>query len=354
MRFENAYFLNFLFALPVLFFIFLWLLKRSTQKIQNAFGKRMTPFLTSSVSTSKRKWKVFLQTIAVGFFIIALARPQLGQSLQEVKSEGVEIILAVDVSESMLAEDVQPNRLSQAKNELSRLLDLLPGNKVGIVAFAGSAILLSPLTTDPSALKMYIDSLETNSVSTQGTNFTKAMEVAKSAFERGGVEKDDTTQVSRVIVIASDGEDQEELDLKTAQELTNAGIYTFTLAYGTEKGGLIPERDPNGYLRGYKKDPSTNQPVLSQVKGQFLSQIAESGKGSFFHTSFGGQHLKLLVEDIEKLEKAQFESSVATQYDEKFQIFLLFALVFALIEFFLGERRSEFKFWRGRFEVPQA
>ncbi len=186
--------------------------------MQAAIGARLYPFLSSSVSHKKRTLKTVLQVLAVFLFVIALARPQLGESQQEVKSEGVEIIFAVDVSESMLAEDVKPSRLEQAKAELSRLIDLMPGNKVGVVAFAGSAALLSPLTNDPSAIKMYLESLDPNAVSSQGTNFTDALKVSKEAFERGGVSTDDTVKVTRVILIASDGEDHEPGALEEAKK----------------------------------------------------------------------------------------------------------------------------------------
>jgi len=229
----------------------------------------------------------------------------------------------------------------------------MPGNKVGVVAFAGSAALISPLSNDGSAVKMFLDSLETNSVSTQGTNFQEALRVSKEAFEHGGVSSDATGKATRVILIASDGEDHEPGALEEAKNLTKEGIRIFTMAYGTEKGGAIPVRDGMGFLKGYKKDRA-GQTILTTVRGDELRALAEAGQGSFYFASFGGDHLKNIVEDIGKLEKSQFESATATQYDERFQIFLFIGIVLALLEIFIGERRSSFRFWKGRYEVPPA
>lgn len=352
-RFSNPAAFFWLWLIPLLWVVSWALARVQAQRLRKGMGTRMVPFLTRSVSISKRRWKLICQSGVIAFLVLALARPQMGESKQEVRSEGVEIILAVDVSESMMAEDVKPNRLEQAKVELSRLIDLMPGNKTGVMAFAGSAALLSPLTNDPAAVKMYLESLSPASVSSQGTCFECALRAAKDAFERGGVAADDSVRVTRVVLIASDGEDNEPGALAAAKELAQQGTRIFTVAYGTEKGGTIPVRDGMGYLRGYKKDRS-GQTVLSQVHGDALRELASAGQGTFTFASFGGDHVRHLVEDLDQLEKSQFESSVATQYDEKFQIFLLMAVLLAMVELLLGERRSSFQFWKGRFEVPPA
>lgn len=352
-RFENMTAFQYLWFLPVIIVLGFYFERQARKKMEKAIGSRLYPFLASSVSTKKRKLKTVLQVMTLFFFVLALARPQMGESQQQVKSEGVEIIFAVDVSESMMAEDVKPSRLAQAKAELSRLIDLMPGNKVGVVAFAGSAALLSPLTNDPGAIKMYLESLEPISVSSQGTNFTEALKVSKEAFERGGVTTDEVVRVTRVILIASDGEDHEPGALEEAKKMAGEGVRIFSLAYGTEKGGTIPVRDGMGFLRGYKKDRQ-GQTVLTTVKGDALRAIAEAGQGSFYFATFGGEQTKLLVEDISKLERTQFDTTMATQYEERFQSLLFLGIVLALIELFLGERRHAFRFWKGRYEVPPA
>ncbi len=352
-RFENISAFQWLWLIVLLFVLTLWRDRWAGKILNHKIGARLSPFLTKSLSLKKRKLKRFLEALVLILFIVAWARPQAGQSKQEVKTEGVEILFLVDVSESMLADDVKPNRLEQAKAELIRVVDQMLGNKIGVVAFAGSAGLISPLTTDPGAVKMYLESLTTESVSSQGTNFQQALEVADKAFERGGIESDDVVKVTRVILIASDGEDNEPGAIKAAEDLVQKGVKIFSVAYGTEKGGTIPVRDGMGYLKNYKKDRQ-GQTVITTVKGDALRELAKKGQGSFYFATFGGNHVRQMSEDIAQLEKKQFESSVAVQYDERFQWPLLVALIFAILELILGDRRTNFRLWRGRYEVPPA
>jgi Ca-activated chloride channel family protein len=349
-RFESPQYLIWLwFVLPMLA-ISWFLYQRSLAQLTRAFGKKLSPFLTASLSKNKRHFKLGLQGLCLFLLILSLARPQYGQNTHEVKSEGVELIIVADVSESMLAEDIRPSRLEQSKVDMMKLVEILAGNKIGLVAFAGAAALLSPLTTDPGSLKLFIDSLNTNSVSTQGTSFRMALEEAKSALERGGIGEGKSSAATRVILFLSDGEDQEKGALDYANKLASEGIHIFTVAYGTEKGAPIPEKDSLGYLKGYKKDRKGNT-VLSVVKGEELQALATAGHGSFNFASPGGTYLNSLKQDIDKLEKTQFDTQLAVDYDEKFQWPLLLALLVGLLEIFLGERRTSFRIWKGRFEV---
>lgn len=337
-RFESREYFQFLWLLPIILVAGYWYYRRTIKKLSDSIGPQLTPFLTSSVSAKKRRAKWALEISAILFFIIALARPQLGTSLQEVKSEGVEIVLAVDVSNSMLTEDVKPSRLDLAKGELKRLVDKLSGDKIGIVVFAGSSFLLSPLTTDHSALNMYIDSLSTDMVSLQGTVIKPAIEEAVDAFKRGGADDTEDSKATRVIIIASDGEDHEEGALQLARKLTDEGIRIFTIGFGTEQGGPIPDRDAQGVMRGYKNDEK-GQPVLSTHKGEFMRKLAAAGDGAYFYAIGGSNQMELLKAQIDKLEKALFETQMATDYDERFQIPLIIGLILALIELVLSERK---------------
>ncbi|MBC7466662.1 MAG: VWA domain-containing protein [Bdellovibrio sp.] len=349
--FESFYALGLIVALIILFFVFE---KIFSVRLGKKFGSRIAPYLTQSVSYFKRRMQLAVQCLGLLFVIVALARPQLGASQQEVRSEGIELLILADVSESMMAEDVRPSRLAQMKIELSQLLDIMPGNKIGVIAFAGSSSLLCPLTTDPNALKMYIDSLDINSVSTQGTNFETALMYAKEAFEKGGVTQDQTTKTTRVVLIASDGEDQEKGALEAAKKLADSNIRIFTMAYGTEKGAAIITRDQSGNMTGFKKD-SSGQTVMTQVKGDFLRQLAEAGKGQFYFAYLGGDHLKKFVKQLGELEKAQFQSSMAMQYDEKFTIPLLIGFILLLASCFITDRKKrsgkDADNWKGRYEV---
>lgn len=352
MKFASPGSLQLLWILAGLVVLWLVMDRTTRSKIHKAMGARLTPFLTSSLSLRKRHVKRAAQLLVLALAIVALARPQSGESKQEVRSEGFELLLLVDVSESMMAEDVRPNRLEQAKNEMSRLLDLMPGNKVGVIAFAGSASLLSPLTNDPNSLKLYLDSLSPLSVSTQGTEFKRALIEAREAFKRGGLNSDQV-HTTRVILIASDGEDHEQGAVDEAQALAKDGIRIFSLAYGTEKGAPIPERDSAGFQKGYKKD-NAGKTILTQVKGDALKALAKAGQGSFYFASFGGRHLEKLVEDFNVLEKTQYDTEMSTSYEERFQVVLLAAVLMSLLEILLNERRRRFRLWQGRFEVPGA
>ncbi|MEQ1876667.1 MAG: VWA domain-containing protein [Bdellovibrionia bacterium] len=338
-RFESREYFQFLWLLPLILAGGYYYYRRTLGKLAASIGPQLTPFLTSSVSLKKRRAKWALEILAVLFFAIALARPQLGTSLQEVKSEGVEIVIAVDVSNSMLTEDVKPSRIELAKGELKRLVDRLSGDKVGIVVFAGSSFLLSPLTTDHSALSMYIDSLSTDMVSLQGTVIKPALDEAVDAFKRGGADEAEDSKATRVIIIASDGEDHEEGALQLARKLTGEDIRIFTIGFGTEQGGPVPERDAQGNMRGYKNDDK-GQPVLSTHKGEFMRKLAAAGQGAYFYAIGGSNQMELLKAEIDKLEKALFETQMATDYDERFQIPLTIGLILALIELLMSERRK--------------
>lgn len=337
--------------IPLVVIAVWWTAKRTRHVIGSKIQPQIARFLMRSVSARKRKWKLILQCLTLFFFVFALARPQSGQGKQKAKSEGLEMVLAVDVSNSMLAEDERPSRLELAKHELDHFLDTLGGDKVGLVAFAGSAVLLSPMTTDKSALKMYIDSLSTDAVSTQGTDFKRALSEAYNALQRGGVESDEKERITKVIVVASDGEENEEEGLAEARKIAAKGVRIFTLGFGTAQGGRIPMRDQNGNLTGYKKDRK-GQEVITRSTGASLKALAQAGQGTYQQVTFGGDAVGNLKSNIDQLQRAQFDTMEFTHYNEHYQQFLFVGILFALIEIFLGERKSEGRLWRGRFEVP--
>jgi Ca-activated chloride channel family protein len=351
-RFANPQELRWLLLVPGLLVFAVLATRRQRAVLKTHINQRLLPFLVQSVSVPRRRLKLALELMALTLFILALARPQSGQSREKVKSEGVEILLVVDVSQSMLSEDIKPSRLEFAKRELERFVDMSVGDRIGVIAFAGSAILLSPLTNDHNAVKMYLESLSTQSVSTQGTEFRKALNEAEQAFARGGVEGGTGSVTTRAIVVASDGEDHEPGADEAARKLVDKGIRIFTLGFGTEKGGPIPQRDARGVLDGYLKD-SSGQVVLTQTHWTVLKSLAEAGHGSFRQDMFGGDAIQRLTEDLAKLQKSVFDSTEMTTYNERYQLPLLFAVLFALVEIVISSRRRVAGLWRGRFEVTR-
>lgn len=350
MRFESIKALTFLWLVPVLYFLGRYFAKRAAAKMARQLNEKLQPFLTASLSLGKRAMKMRLELIVLALLILAYARPQTGEGRLQVKNEGIEILFLVDISNSMLAEDVRPSRLELMKTELSRFIEMSGGDRMGLVAFAGSAVLLSPMTTDQEAIKMYVESLSPNAVTTQGTDFASALQEAKDAFVRGGLGQEEGTQVTRAIVVLSDGEDQEPGAMKVAEELLKDGIHIFSLAFGTEQGGAIPVRDEMGVLRGYKRGKD-GQVIMSKTKGTVLKELAQAGSGSFYHATFHGDAITSLRDDIEKLKKSQFENGEIRSYNEHFQTILFIAFLIALFELWLGERKAKGRIWKGRFEV---
>lgn len=348
LRWDDPSWLNIIWwATGLLIFVFAshrWALAR----VQKAFGKKAGPYLVSSASFAKKRWHAILQCLALVCFGLALARPLMGSRLQEVKQTGVEMIIAMDVSNSMLAEDDKPSRLEHAKHEINHLLDQMGGDRVGVIAFAGSAILVSPMTSDHGAIKLYLNSLGPQSVSTQGTNFKDVIDEAIRAFERGGVEGINGTKPTRVLLIASDGEDNEPGGQDAIKKAVDQGIRIFALGFGSARGGPIPLRDERGQLKGYKKDKN-GQVVISVPSDEGLGKLAKAGGGAYYHSTFDESEVKNIMADLDRLQKADFKSKMNTEYDERFQIPLMIGLILALIDLLFGDRKPPAELWRGRF-----
>jgi Ca-activated chloride channel family protein len=349
-RFESPSHLWWLILAPVFLLLFFYFSRRWQTVSAKSFGNRVFPYLVQNFSFKKAFFKVVCLSLALSLFVLSWSRLQMGKGQNEVKSEGVEIMLLVDVSRSMLAEDVRPSRLEHAKKEIMRLLDMLGGDKVGLIAFAGSSVLLSPLTVDKAALKMFVEGLSPESVETQGTEIGPALSEAKEALTRGGAESDEQSRVTKVVLVMSDGEDHEAGTEKIAQDMAKEGIRIFTMAFGTEAGAKVPIRDQRNTLVEYLRDKS-NQEVVTKVKGDFLRAIASAGKGSFYHVTFGGDQMKSVKEDLDRLEKSEFDTLMAASYEERYQWMLLLGLLFALLEIYLGNKKSGNVKWKGRFPI---
>ena len=338
-RFQDTYYLYYLSAVPVLIVLAYLAFKIRGDRVKKLFKPEIYESLTRFVSKRKRNIKFVLEVLALIFIVLSLARPQFGESTEQIKMEGIEIVFALDISNSMLAEDLKPSRLDVAKNTISKLLDRINGYKVGLIGFAGGAALMSPLTTDYSAIKMFLETINPSSISTQGTNFGAVITTAMDSFKRGGVEQDDLTKVSRVIIFISDGENHDEQALKQVKQLVDQGVRIFAIGAGTAQGAPIPSRDEFGQLKGYKKDKS-GQIVMSRVNTDFLRQLANAGKGAYYHASFTGDEVRQLEADLDKLEKTEFESDFMRKYDERFQIPLFIAFMLLVLEMLMTERKS--------------
>lgn len=320
MRLYSPEYLKWLLLCAGMIALAIYMFKFSQKRLTKAFGDRILGFLTQSYSPQKARLRVFFDVLVVAFLILALARPQAGQSTEKQKSEGIEIVFLMDVSPSMLVEDLGISRLDYAKIEASKLVDKLQGSKIGIVALSGSASVVCPMTPDPQAVKMYLDGLLVSSVSTQGTDFKKGFEEVIKTFNEGGTGDDDDTpeaSATKALVLFSDGENHEEGAEEEIEQLKKHGIKVFTVIVGTEKGGTIPERDNFGNLHDSKKDRS-GQIIISKINPDLMLKLAEKGDGAAFHFTPGSNQAEALLQSLEKLEKGEFDSQTVTKYEEKF------------------------------------
>ena len=261
--------------------------------------------------------------------IVALSRPAMRDQKVEEKSQGIEMILAVDVSQSMLAQDILPNRLSLLKVELGRFLSKSNRkDRVGLIVFAGSSFLMAPLTLDIDLIQSYLTSLSTDVIASQGTHFKSVFDKALKSFKEGGI-----PTATKVLIVVSDGEDHEPGALQAARRLREEGIRIFTLGFGTQKGGRIPLK--NSFLKD-----KTGQDVISQFKEKTLKEFAKIGEGAFYHIFAKSQFIEKLHEDLNVLDQYVFESVRRAGQIDIFQYFLLLTCLFIGLQWFVGKGGS--------------
>lgn len=273
-------------------------------------------------------------TLSLGFIclIIALVNPKIGTSLQTVKREGVDIVFAIDVSKSMLAEDIAPNRIEKAKRLVSALLNQLASDRVGIIAYAAQAVPQLPITTDYGAAKMFLQALNTDMLSSQGTAIDSAIDLAISYF-------DDEDQTNRVVFILSDGEDHSEDAMAAAERAKEEGIKVFTFGVGTDKGAPIPIKK-NGIVESYKKDQE-GEVVITKRNSEILASIADIAEGFYTDGKDTQAVLEFVSETLKQMEKKEFEAKKFVSYKDRFQGFLIAGFLLLLIEILLFETKTK-------------
>ena len=270
--------------------------------------------------------------LGMSFLVLALVNPKMGTQLKTVKRQGVDIVFALDVSKSMLAEDIAPNRLEKSKQIISRIIDKLGSDRVGIIIYAGNAYPLLPITTDHGAAKMFLQNAGPDMVSSQGTAINEALELSKTFF-------DDDTQTNRFLFIISDGEDHEENSDKIAKEIVDIGIRTFTIGVGSNKGGPIPIKS-NGKFVGYKKD-NKDEVVITKLNVNTLKDIAESGEGKYIYGNKTSKTIEYVEELLLKADKKEFESKQFSDYKDQFQWFVGIGLLLLVLDVFLLNKKTK-------------
>jgi Ca-activated chloride channel homolog len=339
MKFGNPEYFLLWFALPLFIGFFIWAYQRKKAALRRFAALDLISKLTPNAGLALQitKWTVFC--IFFFFLVIALVRPRFGLKMEMVERKGIDIMVALDISQSMLAEDIAPNRVERAKHEISKLMDMLKGDRIGLVVFAGESFVQCPLTLDYGAAKMFLEAVSPGWVQIQGTAIGDAIKQSADAF-RSKVHK------HKVLIIITDGEDHQGNALEAAKAANQDGVVIYTIGLGSESGVPIPTSHGNGNVV-YKKDRNGNL-VLTKLNSAILEQIAMEGKGKFFHAGTDLDFSRIMGE-IAKMEKKDFGSKSLTTYEEQYQIFLLMALILILLEFFLPERSRKKEVWKGRF-----
>jgi Ca-activated chloride channel family protein len=331
-KFEHTIYFYAFSALPVMLILVLWYFISRKQKLKKLGDANLISQLLPYSSKRKRIIKVILFLLGFSSLIIALCNLQTGSKLTEVKREGADIIVCIDVSNSMLAQDLSPDRLTRAKYALEKMIDGLEGDRLGLVIFAGEAYVQLPITTDYSAAKLFLSSIGPGMVPVQGTNVSDAIKKASESFSNDEGK-------NRAIILITDGENHDSEAIQAAEEAGKNGIMINTIGIGSENGVPIPLIE-NGVVKGYRKDKQ-GQTVITKLNTNLLKTIASKANGVFVQASQADIGLGAVLDKIGELDKAQLENKMYTDYEDQFQWFLGLSLVLFFIEFLISERVSE-------------
>lgn len=327
---ETSYF-YILLIIPIMIIGFLFL-KRWKKNIQKKYiSENLLQFLSPNISNFKPRIKLLFLILFILFSTIALVNPKIGTELKTVKREGVDIVFALDVSKSMLAEDIAPNRLEKAKRIVSEIINTLNNDRVGVIAYAATALPILPITDDYSTAKTFLQSLNTDMLSSQGTAIIQSINLAQKFY-------DDEDQTNRVLCILSDGEDHEVERQNLLELAEQSGITIITIGLGSVKGAPIPIKE-NNIVKSYKKDENGDV-VVTKLNTQLLNTIANSSSGIYIE----GINTELVVEEISKrlkeMDKKEFESKQFVAYKDQFQWFISFAILFLSLELLVFEKKT--------------
>lgn len=331
-RFENIEFIYLLVLIPVLLVVFI-IGRKIRKRSLKRFGdpdilNQLMPFL----SVNRPVVKFLFILFALVFIIFGMARPQFGSKLEEIKRKGIEIVIALDVSNSMLAEDIQPNRLEKAKQAIERLVEKLADDKIGLIVFAGDAYVQIPITSDYTSAKMFLSSINTQIVPKQGTAIGSAIELGINSFSPDN-------EVSKALIIITDGEDHDDNAVFLAGKAAEKGIIIHTIGVGTPNGTPIPVY--SGNQRSFRKDRQGNV-VITKLNEKILREISNAGNGSYIRATNNRLGLNMLFDQISDIEKKELETRIYSEYDEKFQYMIGLALILILFDFIILERKNKY------------
>lgn len=325
-RFEHPEYLYLLPVLPALLGLFIYYMRRKKRAMKRFGDMQLLRSLMPEVALKKYYLKFWILLICSGLFVLVIAGPQFGSKLETVKKQGIEVMVCLDVSNSMLSTDVSPTRLDKAKQILSRLVDNLNNDKIGLIVFAGDAYIQLPVTSDYVSAKMFLSSIHPAMVPTQGTAIGSAINLAVKSFS-----PNETAE--KTIILITDGEDHEDNSTGAAEEAAKKGITVNVLGIGSLQGSPIPTAN------GYMKDKDGNI-VLTRLNEKMAQDIAVAGKGMYVRTDNTNNALKTLQKELDKKTKSEVESKVYSSYDEKYAIPAWALLFLLIVEFFILDRKN--------------
>ena len=328
MIFAEPKYLMLLLLIPVFFVIQALVLKFRAKRIRRFGDQALVEKLMPSYSKAKVWLRLSLFAIAFLFFILGISRPQMGAILKEHKTRGAEVMVVLDVSNSMLAQDYSPNRLERAKLAISRMVDKLRDDRIGLIVFAGNSFVQLPITTDYVSAKMFLSSISTESVPIQGTAMGEAISTALRSFSA-------QSDKSRAIIVITDGENHEDDPVAAARQAAELGVRVFTIGVGSPQGTMIPMGDGQ-----YLEDRDGN-PVVTRLDDKVLQEVADAGKGLYVHAGNREFGLDPVIEEISRMDDEEYNSIVFEEYDELYLYFLAVAFFFLVLEMLIGDRRSK-------------
>jgi Ca-activated chloride channel homolog len=328
---EEKGYLYLLIIIPILVVVFLYL-QFWKRKKQREFGDLdLVRKLSPEKSIFKPILKFVVLLLALVGLILGLVNPKIGTKLETVKREGIDIVFAVDLSKSMLAEDVAPSRLEKSKQLVSQIINQLGNDRIGIVAYAGNAFPVLPITTDYAVAKMFLQSMNTNMVSSVGTSLDEAIKLSSTYFDKNN-------KTSKLLIMISDGEDHSEGASDAAEEANKLGIKIITIGVGTEKGGPIPIKQ-NGVVESFKRDQN-NEVVITKLNQESLAEIAKATKGGYVNGSNTKEVLDYIKKALNNIQKTEFESTQMADFQSQFQWFLGIAFALLFLDIFFLERKT--------------
>ena len=340
LRFEHPEWLYGLAIIPVLIILYILFRLRQDRIFKRFADLEMRDYLVPLRSRRRGVFKFVVFLLMIACLILGLANLQSGSKMEEVKREGIDLYIAVDVSNSMDAQDIVPSRLDRSKQAINKLIGGLQGDRLGVIVFADKAFVQLPITTDYAAAKMFLASVNTGSVASQGTAIGEAINLAMKSFN------DD--ERSKAIIIISDGEDHEnEAAMEAAREAAKKGIRIFTIGMGLPDGAPIPEYTPNGRMIGYKKDRQGNT-IVTRLDEEMLGRIADAGGGLYVRASNSNVGLEKIYDEISRMDKTEIETKVFTDYEDQFQWFVGAAILLLLVGVLVSSSKKN---WETKFNL---